>query len=102
MLFIESALDDAVLFEPLEPGRQRVRADARERAFEILELAASPEQQVAQYQDRPALADDVERAGDRTVHVVRRGHPPDIGGRGFRVNKFVVTCKMVITIYKGV
>jgi len=74
MLLVEAALDDAGFFEPLQPAGQGIGADAGERVLEILELARSVEQQVAQNQNRPALADDVDRAGDRTAQVVIRSH----------------------------
>jgi len=74
VLLVEMALDDPGLLEPLQPRGQRIRADAGQRPLEILEFPRSFEQQVAQDQDRPALADDVDRTGDRTVHVVIGRH----------------------------
>src|SRR5438067_7720915 len=75
VLLVEMAFDDAGFLEPLQPGGQRIGADAGQRMLEILESARPLEQQVAQDQDRPALADDVERAGDRAAHIVIRNHP---------------------------
>jgi len=86
VLLVEAPLDDAGFFEALQPGGQRIRADAGERLLEILELARPFEQQVAQDQDRPALADDVECAGNRAPHVIGRGylgsggHPATVTG----------------------
>jgi hypothetical protein len=72
VLLVEAAFDNAGFFEALQPGRQRIRADAAERCLEILELARPFAQQVAQDQHRPALADDVDRASHGTAHIVRR------------------------------
>src|SRR5437763_14909714 len=74
VLLVEAPLDDAGFFEALQPGGQRTWADAGERLLEILELARPFKQQVAQDQDRPALADGGECPGNRA--------PQDIGHGG--------------------
>ena len=57
-----------MLDEPLEPRLQHVARDAEIR-LQLVE-AAHAEEDVADDQQRPALADDLERAGDRADLVV--------------------------------
>ena len=64
-LLIEAALEDAVVDESLQAVGEHVAGDA-EIALEVLE-AADAEERVAQQQDRPAVAEDLERAGDGAV-----------------------------------
>ena len=66
---------DALLLEGPQPRREDVGWDAAE-AFEQLGVAARPEEQVADDQERPALADDVERRPHGTEGLVadRRSH----------------------------
>src|SRR5215831_11350676 len=59
VLLVESPLDEAGLLQDLEARRESVGADAREREFEIEEFTLAFEQQVADDQDRPAIADDL-------------------------------------------
>src|SRR5882762_3328243 len=67
MLLVEAPLDDAVLLQFLQAGGKRIWADVRERFLEILKLASTVEEQVAQDQNGPTVPDDVERADDRAV-----------------------------------
>jgi hypothetical protein len=69
MILIEATLDDAVLLERLETRRQRIRADAVERLFEVAELARPLDNEIAQDHQSPSVADDVERARNGTLSV---------------------------------
>ena len=57
--------DQPALLEKREPFAENARADAGEPAPQIAEALRS-EEQLAHDEDRPALADDLRRAGDRT------------------------------------
>src|SRR4030095_892896 len=59
--------DQPARFHVLQPRGQRVGRDPRQRLLEIREAAWSVENKIAQDQNRPALADQIERARDRTV-----------------------------------
>src|SRR5436305_384775 len=61
-LLVATALEDALLDEPLQPRLQHVARDA-EAALEVVE-AADAEERVAEDEHRPALAHDLERPGD--------------------------------------
>ena len=74
-LLVEPALEHALLHEAREPRLEHVAGDAEVR-LDLVE-AAQPEHHVAHDQQRPALADDLERAGD-AAHlsaVVVAKHP---------------------------
>src|SRR2546428_4223190 len=64
-LAVEDPLEHALVDESVEPVRQHVAGDA-EALLEFVE-AVQTEQDVADDQQRPALADDLERSRDRTV-----------------------------------
>src|SRR4051812_39863648 len=62
-LLVAVALDQALVDQPLEPLGQDVARDA-EIALEVVE-PAHPEERVADDEQRPAVAEDLEGAGDR-------------------------------------
>jgi len=64
-LLVARAPQDTLVDQALEPRLQDVARDP-EVALEVVE-AAGAEEGVAQDQQRPALADELERAGDRAV-----------------------------------
>ena len=59
---VGAALEDALLDQPAEPGREDVAGDP-ERALDLAEAAVAVHH-VADDQQRPALADHLERLGD--------------------------------------
>ena len=63
------ARDHAARLELLEPGREHVRRAARQPLVEIA-VAQRAVLELAHEQQRPALADEVERVGHRAVLVV--------------------------------
>ena len=65
-LAVALARDEAEILEPAQPAGQQVRRDGLERAGQIA-VARDAAQQVADDQQRPAVADGVERRGDRAV-----------------------------------
>src|SRR4051812_40516566 len=67
-LLVGHALEDALVDEAPQPGGQHVAGDPQ-RALEILE-APHAEERVAQHEQRPALADHLERARDRAGLVL--------------------------------
>jgi hypothetical protein len=73
MLLVEATLDDACVLELLQPCRQRVWADAGQTVLEILKLARAEAVEVANDEDGPALADELERSGDRAAIGQRSG-----------------------------
>ena len=64
-----AALDQPFALHPLESLRQQVRGYARETPQQ-LGVALRAEQQVADDEQRPPFAEDVERAGEAAVLVV--------------------------------
>src|SRR6516162_11282098 len=70
VLLVEAPLDEAGLLQGLEPGGQRIGADALKRQLEVDELARPFEQEIADDQDRPAVADDLEGAGYGAASVI--------------------------------
>ena len=75
VLGVELAGDDAVRLEDLQPLGQHVGRDALERGQQILE-ASRPRQQIADDQERPPLAEELERLGHGTRLAVALGHAP--------------------------
>ena len=67
MVAVEVALDDAFSFEALQTVGEKVGRDPLERLEQVLELAALSKQEVTQYKDGPAVADNVQGAGDRAA-----------------------------------
>src|SRR5207248_9648353 len=61
--------DHTVALELLEAGGEHVRADPRQSAAEVGE-ALRAEEQVTDEEQRPALADEVERASDTAELVI--------------------------------
>src|SRR5204862_2534404 len=77
VLGVELPGDDAVLLENLETLREHIGSDPLEGALEILE-APRPGEQVADDQQRPALAEQLERLGHRTALAITLGHGASI------------------------
>ena len=67
MLGVEMAFDDPLRFELLQAGRQDARCQARQGSLEVLKAARAEAEEIAQDQQRPAVANDIERPGDRTL-----------------------------------
>lgn len=63
---VGTPVDDAVVGELAEPSRKKMGGRAQ-RGFEVFE-AACAEEEVAQHEEGPAIADDRERAGDGAAH----------------------------------
>ena len=74
-LLVEASFEHAVIHEPRQPGLKHVACDPQVALY--LVEAAKPEEHVADDQQRPALADYGECAGDaaRLVVVVVAEHP---------------------------
>src|SRR5678815_2543934 len=66
-VLVALAPEHAVLHQPREAVGEAVAAEAQAR-LEPLE-APRPEERVAQHEERPAVADDGERPGDRAVEL---------------------------------
>jgi hypothetical protein len=64
-----AARDDPVALELAEPEAQNIGGNAREALAEIRE-PFGPERELADDEERPALPDQIERAGDPAVLVV--------------------------------
>src|SRR5947208_1765049 len=77
MLGVELPGDDAVLLENLQTLRQHIGGDPGERGLKVLEAPRAGEQ-VADEQQRPALAEQLERLGHRTALAVTLGHGASI------------------------
>jgi hypothetical protein len=67
---VKPALDHAAFLELLEPSGQNAGRESRERIAEILKAPGAIQQEIAEDEDRPAIADEVEGAGDGTVESV--------------------------------
>ena len=66
--------DDPVLLELPEPDRQPLRGHVREKSLEVAETSR-PGEEVAHDEQRPPVADRVERARGETEVTVRGRHP---------------------------
>ena len=79
VLLVGAPFEDVLVDQPLEPGRQRVAGDA-EPLLQLVE-APPPVHHVADDEQRPALADDLERLGDRAdlAGIVVTEHECDLG-----------------------
>ena len=67
-----TALDDAVGFELAKPDREPLRRHRRQQPFEVAETTRAGEQ-VADDQERPAVADPLEGScGEAEVSIARR------------------------------
>ena len=77
---IRDALEHARVDKPLQALRQHVAGDAEAR-LELVEARVA-EEHVAEDQQRPPLAHDLEALGDRAVHVgeALALHPSTIAG----------------------
>jgi hypothetical protein len=58
--------DQPAALEPLESIRQDVAGDSLRRREELSETTFVVEQQIANDEERPPVADQIERTGDRT------------------------------------
>jgi hypothetical protein len=74
MILVNSALDDPVLLKCLEPGRQGVWTHSGKRVLKVLKFARALENEVAQDQNGPAIADNIERSGYGTELRVVDSH----------------------------
>src|SRR5664279_5485430 len=74
MLGVSPSLNDSVLLKYFEAGRKRIRAHSRKRALKVLKLARALENEIAQDQHGPSVADDIERPGYRAELCVVDGH----------------------------
>src|SRR5262245_41504595 len=104
MLLVEAPRENPGVLELLEPRRQRVRADAAERLFEVAKFARPLQEQVAQDQDGPAVTDDVERARDRAFqsvtlcHRCRTSESPRLVPAARQHTHKIVTIKYIVTM----
>src|SRR5215831_2848868 len=97
---VEAARDQAVRFHVLEARRERIRRNAGQRLLEVLEPPRPVQEEVPQHQDRPALADEVERAGDRAALLsIRPSHGRKNNGLTFYLQ--VTSVLLVTTHAKG-
>ena len=69
-----SPADDAALLERLQARREDVRSAARQPRVEVRVAKRTLVEQLANDEQRPALADEVEGVRDRAVLVVTLGH----------------------------
>ena len=67
MVLVEAGGDDAVTLERLEPRRQRVGREARKPLLKLLKPQRSFAEEIAQHEQRPLLADHIERPGNRAI-----------------------------------
>ena len=74
MIRVSPALNDTVLLKYLEAVRQGVWTNSRQRALQVVKFARALKNEVAQDQHCPAVADNVERPGHRTVGGVVHAH----------------------------
>lgn len=74
MIRVCPSLNDPVLLKYLEAGRQGVRANSRQRALEVLKLARTLKNEIAQDQHCPAVADNIQRPRYRTELCVVDSH----------------------------
>ena len=79
-LAVALARDEAEILEPAQAAGEQVGRDRVERAREVA-VARDAAQQVANDQQRPAIADGVERRGDRAV--------VGVGGHGVTLHRIV-------------
>src|SRR5216117_1156278 len=81
MLAVQAPRDQPLFLQCLEASGKRVGRRAGERVLQVLEALRALQQQIAQDEKRPALADQVERARDRAPGLVGIGllrHRPKI------------------------
>src|SRR5258708_5897539 len=72
---VEPPAHQSVGLQRLQSRRENIGSDSRQRDLEVLESPRPLQQQVTQQQDGPALADQIQRAGDRAVgEFVGLGH----------------------------
>ncbi len=88
-----------MLLESLEARRERIRTQAGKCFLEVLKPARTQTQQVAQEQDCPAFADDIERPGNGAFQVIAGGHFFHSKGEWALVQERVLTSYLIVTIY---
>ena len=66
---IEASLDDLAILKQLQPGRQRIRTDSRQRQFQILEFSRTVAHKVTQDQQCPTITDDFQRSRYRATRI---------------------------------
>jgi hypothetical protein len=81
MLGVEAPRDDAVRLHHLQPIGQEGGGDAREGGLQVLEASRAPEQ-IADEEQRPPLAHELQGLGDRTGLTVPLRHGPRIACAG--------------------
>lgn len=74
MISIEPAGENAVRGKVLDAGREHAGSDAGQTGFKVLESARGMEKEIAEDEDSPSVADDIEGAGDGAAHGVFSGH----------------------------
>jgi beta-keto acid cleavage enzyme len=67
VVLVEAGADHALVLEPFQPRRQRVRRDSWKPVFKFLEAQRALAEQVAQNEQRPLLANHIERPRHRAV-----------------------------------
>jgi len=89
MLAVRPARGEAARFHLLQARGQRVGRDARERLLEVLEAARSVPKKVENNQDRPALADEIERARDRAIFLpIGASHAAIVASKYFNTSNY--------------
>jgi hypothetical protein len=81
-LLVAASLEDVLVEQALQAGREHVAGDP-ERGLDLAEAAVAVED-VADDQQRPALADHLQRVGDRTelIRIVATEHDCDLRTHG--------------------
>src|SRR5262249_41406187 len=71
---VPAPLEEAAPFEPTEPLGENVRRDAFGGLQELREAMLVVEEEVAQHEQRPRVAENIESAGDGAAGPKARGH----------------------------
>src|SRR5262245_10997426 len=88
MARVETGRDHAMRLQSLEPGRQRIGGDACQPFLELLEAQWPLALQIAQDQQRPALADHVEGPRHRADLAIVCSHAANVR-HSFQIRKLL-------------
>jgi hypothetical protein len=74
MVGVEAARENAVGGKLLDPGGEHARSEAGKTGFKVLKATRWMEEEISENEDGPAVADDVEGAGDGAAHGIFSSH----------------------------
>jgi hypothetical protein len=77
---VQTTGDESLTFHGFKARGERVRRHASQRFLQVLETPRPLQQQIAQDEDGPPLADQVERFRDRTVLIIGLWHTLKLAG----------------------